>query len=69
MKKAIRAKIEQNTDVQEALERTRYRIYEHIPLKSDGTPYPESTTIPGAVFAHILSVLRDDWLARNSSEE
>ena len=46
MERALRAKIRQNTDVQEALRRTRYRVYEHIPLRRDGSPYPESTTIP-----------------------
>lgn len=46
MERALRAKIRQNPSVQDALKRTRYRVYKHIPLTKDGKPYPESTTIP-----------------------
>ena len=69
MERALRAKIRQNPDVQGALNRTRHRVYEHIPLDREGKPYPESTTIPGKVFAHMLSVLRDDWISQNNFED
>lgn len=69
MERALRAKIRHNTSVQEALKRTRYRVYEHIPLRRDGTIYPGSTTIPGPVFAHMLSELRDHWLIQNNIDD
>ena len=60
MEMALRAKISQNEAVKKALRNTRDKILVHIPHKNDGKQLPDSITIPGKVFARMLSVLRDD---------
>ncbi len=60
MERAMRAKIRQNLNVQDALIRTKHLVYQHIT-----TEHNESPTISREVFAHILNRLRDEWISRN----
>jgi hypothetical protein len=62
MKRAIRAKLEQNPHVLDLLLSTKNTPLVHIPKKRDGTLYPDSVNIPGAVFAQILMDLRKEFL-------
>ncbi|MCA1645419.1 MAG: hypothetical protein LC797_08110 [Chloroflexi bacterium] len=58
---AIRAKLEQNPEVQRALEATDDLIFTHILLDETGKPYPDSATLPAAVFCAIWTELRRGW--------
>lgn len=61
MKRAIRAKLEQNPDVLELLLSTGDAPIIHDPKRPDGTPYPDSATVPAAVFSRFLMELRDEF--------
>lgn len=62
MRRAIRAKLEQNQEVLKLLLETWNTPIIHEPKKKDGTSYPDSTTIPAAVFSGMLMELRDEFL-------
>jgi predicted NAD-dependent protein-ADP-ribosyltransferase YbiA (DUF1768 family) len=57
---AIRAKLEQNPDVLKLLLATGNAKIIHEPKKKDGTPYPDSETIPASIFSGFLMKLRDE---------
>lgn len=57
---AIRAKLEQNPDVLKLLLATGNVKIIHEPKKKDGTPYPDSETIPADIFAGYLIRLRSE---------
>jgi predicted NAD-dependent protein-ADP-ribosyltransferase YbiA (DUF1768 family) len=58
MRRAIRAKLEQNSPVLSLLLATGNTPIIHDPKRKDGTSYPDSTTIPARVFSQILTELR-----------
>lgn len=60
MYRAIRAKLEQNPDVLKLLLATGNAKIIHEPKKRDGTPYPDSETIPASIFSGFLMKLRDE---------
>ena len=64
---AIRAKLEQNAEVQRALEATDDLIFTHILLDETGAQYPDSLTLPASVFCAIWTELRRDWRLRSGS--
>lgn len=61
MRRAIRAKLEQNPHVLRLLLATGNTLITHEPRKKDGTLYPDSTTIPGKIFSQILMELREEF--------
>lgn len=61
MKRAIRAKLEQNPEILALLLATGDAKIIHEPMRADGSPYPDSTTIPGVVFSKILMELREEF--------
>src|SRR6185437_370718 len=65
---AIRAKLEQNVEVQRALEGSAGLRFTHVLLDEAGTPYPDSLTLPAAVFCAIWTELREEWLAEGGRE-
>lgn len=67
MKLALRAKFAQNPDCLQLLLATGDAQIIHEPKMKDGTPYPDSTTIPAAVFSRFLMEIRDEF--RKSTEE
>jgi len=60
MRRAIRAKLEQNSNVLSLLLSTGNIPIIHDPKKKDGTSYPDSATIPARVFSQILVELRSE---------
>jgi predicted NAD-dependent protein-ADP-ribosyltransferase YbiA (DUF1768 family) len=60
MRRAIRAKLEQNSNVLSLLLSTGNTPIIHDPKRKDGTSYPDSTTIPARVFSQILMDIRED---------
>lgn len=60
MYRAIRAKLEQNPETLKLLLETWDTPIIHEPRKKDGTPYPDSTTIPASVFSWMLMRLREE---------
>jgi hypothetical protein len=58
---AMRAKLEQNPEVQRALEATDDLVFTHVLLDENGQPYPDSLTLPAAVFCAIWTELRRDF--------
>lgn len=60
MYRAIQAKLEQNPDVLKLLLATGNVTIIHEPKKKDGTPYPDSDTIPAVVFSRFLMRLRSE---------
>lgn len=60
MRRAIRAKLEQNSNVLSLLLSTGNIPIIHDPKKKDGTSYPDSTTIPAKIFTQIFIDLRDE---------
>ena len=60
MKAALRAKFSQNPDCLQLLLATGNAEIIHEPVMKDGTPYPDSTTIPAAVFSRFLMEIRDE---------
>lgn len=62
MRRAIRAKLEQNPKALKLLLETWNTPIIHEPKKKDGTLYPDSTTIPAAVFSGMLMELRNEFL-------
>jgi len=67
MKKAIRAKLEQNPEVLKLLLETGNSKITHILIAPDGKIVPDSKTIPRAVFCQILMDLREEF--RQKMEE
>ncbi len=61
MRRAIRAKMEQNSNVLSLLLATGNTPIIHDPKKKDGTSYPDSTTIPAKVFSQILIDMREKF--------
>lgn len=61
MRRAIRAKLEQNSNVLSLLLATGNAPIIHDPKKKDGTSYPDSTTIPAKVFSQILLDMRGEF--------
>jgi hypothetical protein len=61
---AMRAKLEQNLEVQHALEATDDLVLTHILLDETGKPYPDSLTLPAATFCAIWTELRHEWRSR-----
>ncbi|HJY98605.1 MAG TPA: NADAR family protein [Patescibacteria group bacterium] len=61
MKQAVRAKLEQNPVVLDKLLETMDRKITHIIMKEDGTPAPDSVSIPGEIFSGILADLRSEF--------
>lgn len=57
---AIRAKLKQNPEVLKLLFATGSAPIIHEPKKKDGTPYPDSETIPAVIFSGFLMRLRSD---------
>lgn len=64
MRRAIQAKLEQNPQVLDLLLATGDKKITHVLKRPDGTPLPDSKTIPGAVFAQILMDLRGELRGR-----
>ncbi|OGC55977.1 hypothetical protein A2797_01250 [candidate division WWE3 bacterium RIFCSPHIGHO2_01_FULL_48_15] len=60
MKRAIQAKLDQNPEVLELLLATGDAKITHVLKRADGTPLPDSKTIPGETFAQILMDLRKE---------
>ena len=60
MKAALRAKFSQNPDCLQLLLATGNAEIIHEPKMKDGTPYPDSTTVPAAVFSRFLMEVRDE---------
>lgn len=60
MRRAIRAKLEQNSNVLSLLLATGDTPIVHDPKRKDGSSYPDSTTIPAKVFSQILMTIRDE---------
>jgi hypothetical protein len=58
---AMRAKLEQNSEVQRALEASDDLVFTHILVDETGCPYPDSLTLPAAVFCAIWTELRAEW--------
>lgn len=67
MKLALRAKFAQNPDCLQLLLATGDAQIIHHPLRKDGTPYPDSTTIPAEIFSRFLMEVRDEF--RKSAAE
>lgn len=67
MKRAIRAKLEQNPNVLKLLLDTGDKHITHVLKTPDGRILPDSKTIPGAVFSQILMDLREEF--RKKAEE
>ncbi len=61
MRKAIRAKLEQNPDVLKLILDTGDKHITHVLKTPDGRILPDSKTIPGAVFSQILMDLREEF--------
>lgn len=59
MRKAIKAKLEQNPHVLNLLLATRNKKIIHFPKTSDGQIFPDSQTIPREKFCQILMDLRE----------
>lgn len=64
LRRAIEAKLEQNPLVLDLLLATGDKKITHVLKRPDGSPLPDSKTIPGAVFAQILMDLR--WELRGT---
>ena len=64
--KAMRAKLEQNADVRRALVETAGLALTHELVDEEGTPVPDSRTLPAAVFCAIWTKLRDEELRGNN---
>jgi len=60
MKRALRAKLEQNPGLKDMLVASGEATIIHDPRKPDGSPYPDSKTIPAAVFSRIMMELRSE---------
>lgn len=60
MRRAIRAKLEQNSNVLSLLLATGNTPIIHDPKKKDGSSYPDSKTIPWRMFSEILMKIRWD---------
>ena len=56
---ALEARCEQVGEQRTALLTTRGRYVTHVVPRGDGSPAPDSTTIPGAVLADMLMCIRD----------
>lgn len=69
MKRAIRAKLEQNPRVLKLLLDTGNQQITHILKIPDGRILPDSKTIPGAIFSQILMDLREELKQRKEKEE
>lgn len=67
MKKAVRAKLEQNPDVLQKLLTTGDMKITHLVIRKDGTLEPDSTSIPREIFSQILMDLREEF--RNLIDE
>ncbi len=63
---AMRAKLEQNASVQRALEATYDLVFTHVLVDETGRPYPDSLTLPAAVFCAIWTELRVEWRLHQS---
>lgn len=61
MKAALRAKFGRNPDCLQLLLATGNAEIIHEPKMKDGTPYPDSPTIPAAVFSRFLMEIRDEF--------
>jgi predicted NAD-dependent protein-ADP-ribosyltransferase YbiA (DUF1768 family) len=64
MKRAIRAKLEQNPEVLKLLLDTGDKPITHVLKTPDGRILPDSKTIPGTVFSQILMDLREEFRQR-----
>lgn len=67
MKRAIKAKLEQNPQVLKLLLDTGNKQITHILKTPDGRILPDSKTIPGAVFSQILMDLREAFKRKNNT--
>lgn len=67
MKRVIRAKLEQNPHVLKLLLDSGDTKIIHRPVRKDGTPYPDSTTIPERIFSGFLMELREEFRSRAPS--
>jgi hypothetical protein len=61
MKRVIRAKLEQNPHILKLLLDTGNTEIIHRPVRKDGTPYPDSTTVPEKIFSGFLMELREEF--------
>jgi len=61
MKRIIRAKLEQNPHILKLLLESGDTEIIHRPLRKDGTPYPDSTTVPERIFSGFLMELREEF--------
>lgn len=61
MKRAIRAKLEQNPNVLKLLLNTGDEQITHVLKTPDGKILPDSKTIPGVIFSKILMDLREEF--------
>ena len=65
--RAMRAKLEQNADVQEALRATAGLRLAHELIDEKGDAVPDSLTLPKAVFVDIWTRLRDELLSSGAA--
>lgn len=61
MRRAVRAKLEQNPIVLNKLLETGNKKITHVVVRKDGTLAPDSASIPGEVFSNILMDLRSEF--------
>jgi len=64
---AMRAKLEQNADVEAALRATVGLRLTHDLIDEHGAPVPDSLTLPKAVFVEIWTRLRDELVSRGTA--
>lgn len=61
MKRIIRAKLKQNPHILKLLLDSGDTEIVHRPIRKDGAPYPDSTTIPERIFSGFLMELRKEF--------
>jgi len=64
---AIKAKLEQNKEVQRALEATDDLRLTHVLVDDNGQLVPDSLTLPAAVFCRIWTELRAEWRSAHAT--
>jgi indole-3-glycerol phosphate synthase len=60
LKRALRARFEQNPELRRALTESGNKKIIHAPRKPDGTPFPDSKVLPAATFSQMLTELREE---------
>jgi hypothetical protein len=58
----MRAKLQQNEEVRQAVESTFGLDFTHQPVDENGRPQPDSPTLPASVYCRLWTDLRDELL-------